>query len=140
MDYRQIDEAYLVRFHRGEVLPDALVSLAEELDWKSGAFSAIGAVENLTLGYFDLDHKIYVKFPVEGVSEVLALNGNLSILNDKPFWHLHAIVGDHNGNVRGGHLIHLEVAITLECWIWPSQTLVERVPDPLTGLNLLKLK
>ncbi|RQV98274.1 DUF296 domain-containing protein [bacterium] len=140
MEYRQINDAFLVRFYRGEKLPDALITLAEEKGWKSGAFTAIGAVENLTLGYFDLDQKKYVKFPVAGVSEVLALNGNLSIFNNKPFWHLHAIVGDKNGSVRGGHLVCLEVAVTLECWIWPHVNPVERVPDELTGLNFLNLK
>ena len=140
MEYRQINDAFLVRFYRGEILPDTLIALAEDQGWKSGALSAIGAVENVTLGYFDLEQKKYVKFPVEGISEVLSLKGNLSILNGKPFWHLHAVLGDRNGNVRGGHLVHMEVAVTMECWIWPHDTIVERIPDEFTGLNFLNLK
>ncbi len=141
MEYKDFkDDSFLVRFERGEKIPDALLALTEEQKWKTGALSAIGAVENSLLGYFDLEQKKYLKYSIDGIAEVLSLKGNLSLLNDKPFWHLHAIVSDRNGNVRGGHLINMDVAITLECWIWTKNASILREPDDFTGLNFLKLK
>jgi len=41
--------------------------------------------------------------------------------------------------VRGGHLIGLEVAITLECWIERGGKVIQRKKDDYSGLNLLDL-
>src|SRR3989339_949918 len=120
MEFALADAACIARFDRGEIIPDRLTEFAREQKWLSAYITGIGAVKDVTLACFDLEQKKYLEFQVDGVVELLALNGNLSILNDKPFWHLHAIVGDRQGNVRGGHVVHLEVAITLECWIRTS--------------------
>ncbi len=54
-------------------------------------------------------------------------------------WHLHAAVADRTGALKGGHLVTLEVAVTLECWIHPADHTVTRRPDERSGLNLLHL-
>jgi uncharacterized protein len=140
MESANTDNAVLVRFDRGDLLPDKLVDFCGSLNWSSAYLTGIGGVRNVTLAYFDLDQKKYLEFQVEGVVELLSLQGNLSLLKNQPFWHLHAIVGDRLGHVRGGHLVRMEVAITLECWIQPFPLLVLREPDPVTNLNFLKLK
>jgi uncharacterized protein len=140
MDAAKTDNAVLVRLDRGDRIPDKLVEIAAVHEWSSGYLTGIGGVKDVTLAYFDLDQKKYLEFQVDGVSELLSLQGNLSLLKNQPFWHLHAIVGDRLGKVRGGHLVSMKVAITLECWIQPFPLRVLREPDPDTNLNFLKLK
>jgi predicted DNA-binding protein with PD1-like motif len=140
MESANTENAVLVRFDRGDIIPDKLVELAAAQDWTSGYLTGIGGVKNVTLAYFDLEQKKYLEFQADGVVELLSLQGNLSLLNNRPFWHLHAIVGDRYGNMRGGHLVRMEVAITLECWIRKVPLRVLREPDPVTNLNFLKLK
>ncbi|MBU0508425.1 DNA-binding protein [bacterium] len=130
---------FLAKFEIGEVLPRAFVELARERGWTSGSVSGIGGVRNVLLAYYDLAARKYLEFPVDGVVELVSLTGNLALVNGEPFWHLHAAVADREGNVKAGHLVHLEVAVTLECWIEPGAALVERTPDQHTGLNLLNL-
>jgi len=133
------DERYLVRFEVGESLPTALSELAKERQWMSGSLNGIGGVHNVTLAYFDLDSRKYLQFRVDGIVELVSLVGNLAFVDGQPFWHLHAAVADRGGNVRAGHLVDLEVAITVECWIMPGKHAIYRRRDEYTGLNLLDI-
>lgn len=130
---------WLVRFDPGEKLPDALVELARRQGWTSGALAGIGGVRNVTLAYYDLQLRQYLKFPVDGIVELVSLMGNLSVVEGVPTWHLHATVADRTGTVKGGHLVSLDVAITCECWIRPGDLTVTRRLDERSGLNLLDL-
>jgi uncharacterized protein len=130
---------FLVRCEVGEMLPDALVELARSRDWTAASLAGIGAVQQVQLAYYDLQARSYLTFHVDGIVELVSLTGNLGRLDGSPFWHLHAAVADREGNVRGGHLVHLEVAITVECWIHTSSLTITRKSDDYSGLNLLDL-
>lgn len=129
----------LLCFEVGEVLPDELNAVAARRNWTCGWVSGIGAVANVRLAYYDLQQRKYLPIKVEGIVELTSLNGNLSLLDGKPFWHLHATVARRDGTIAGGHVLHLETAITVECWIGRTDWQVVRGPDDFSGLNLLKL-
>jgi uncharacterized protein len=129
----------LVRFEVGEKLPDALVELARLRGWALASISGLGAVKDVVLGYYDLPERKYINHPVEGVVELVSMIGNLSLLDGNPLWHVHVSVADRKGNLKGGHLMALEVAVTVECWIDTSPRVVTRKRDEFTGLNLLDL-
>jgi predicted DNA-binding protein with PD1-like motif len=129
----------LVRFEVGEKLPESLVDLARRLGIVSGSLSGIGGVHNVVLGYYDLQARKYVTFEVPGIVELVSLIGNVSLVNGQPFWHLHAAVADRDGNVKAGHLVSLEVAVTAECWIERGRKMLQRKRDEYSGLNLLDL-
>jgi hypothetical protein len=139
MKIKQLDDQYLVRFEVGEVLPDALVTLARDQTWKSGSVVGLGGVKNVVLGYFDLEVRQYLRLPVDGIVELVSLLGNLSQVDGAPFWHLHASVANRDGCVTGGHLFCLEVAITIECWVRASNVPIERTHDDHFGLKLLNI-
>ena len=130
---------WLVRCEVGEILPTALTDLAAKQDWNSASLTGIGGVRHVRLAYYDLQERRYLTFDVDGIVELVSMVGNLSRLDGKPLWHVHAAVADREGNVRGGHLVSLEVAITVECWINPSSLPVNRKADDHSGLNLLDL-
>ena len=139
MKIREIDGRSMVCGEVGDRLPDDLLALTLRSGWKSGQLSGIGGVKNVELAYFDLAEKRYVPIAVDGVVELVGLTGNLAMVDRAPFWHLHAIVSDRDGQVRAGHLVRLEVAITLECWLQVSGQSIERKRNEATGLNLLDL-
>ena len=130
---------FLVRFERGEAIPDTLVTLAKERGWMSGSLLGIGGVQDVMLAYFDLHTKSYMQIPVEGIVELISLSGNLAFVDGQPLWHMHAAVSDVKGRVTAGHLVSLKVAVTLECWITPSHDVVTRSRDEFSGLNLLAI-
>lgn len=129
----------LVRFEVGERLPDALVELARQRGWGAAEVTGLGAVRAVTLAYYDLASRTYINHPVEGIVELVSLVGNLALLNGAPIWHMHCCVADRHGSLKGGHLVTLEVAVTVECWIQRSDVAVTRRYDDHTGLSLLDL-
>jgi uncharacterized protein len=130
---------FLVRFEVGEQLPEKLLELARRYGWISGSITGLGAVQNVVVAYYDLPARQYIHHPIDGVVELVSLVGNLSLFEGNPVWHAHITVADRDGNVRGGHLMNLEVAVTVECWIHKGHEMAIRRPDAYSGLNLLDL-
>jgi predicted DNA-binding protein with PD1-like motif len=130
---------FLVRFEVGEQLPEKLIELAARYGWTSGSITGLGAVKDVVLAYYDLETREYIHHPVDGIVELVSLVGNLSLIEGKPIWHMHISVADRNGNLKGGHLMKLEVAVTVECWIRRGHQLAIRRKDDFSGLNLLDL-
>jgi uncharacterized protein len=137
MRWTEDDSRLIVRFDVGEKLPESLHDFSKRLGLASGSLTGIGGVQNVVLGYYDLPARQYVTFPVPGMVELVSLIGNVSLVNGQPFWHLHAAVADREGNLKGGHLVGLEVAITLECVIRRGGKILQRKRDDYSGLNLL---
>jgi len=139
MKWHEESSRLLARFEVGEKLPAGLVDLATRMGLVSGYLTGIGGVKDVVLGYYDLQQRKYISIPVDGMVELVSLIGNVSIVQGNPFWHLHATVADRNGTVTGGHLMSLEVAITVECWIEKCERMITRSKDDFSGLNLLNL-
>ena len=130
---------FVVRFDVAEKLPETLLDFSKRLGLFSGWLSGIGGVQNVVLAYYDLTIRKYVTFSVSGMVELISLSGNIALVNGQPIWHLHASVADREGNVKGGHLVGLEVAITLECVIQRGSKMLQRKQDDYSGLNLLEI-
>jgi len=139
MQILEDSDRFLVRFEVGEKLPDALIDLARSRAWSSAQITGLGAVKAVTLGYYDLAERKYINHPLAGTVELVGLVGNLAIHEGNPIWHIHCAVADRNGTLKGGHLLTLEVAVTVECWIHVGAKPARRVFDEYTGLNLLDL-
>jgi predicted DNA-binding protein with PD1-like motif len=99
----------------------------------------LGALKDLTLGYFDSHKKEYVKkfFPED--LEFGNLTGSISYFEGKPFVHAHVTAGGPDFEAVTGHLFSATISATGEFFIIPSDTKIERKPDSDTGLNLLDL-
>lgn len=139
MTYRHLQTGTLLRLFVGERMPEALVEFARREGWTSGCVQGIGGVEEVELAFFDRATQQYRHRKFEGAFELLSLWGNLAIVKGEPFWHIHALIGDANCQVFGGHLVALAIAVTGEFWLTRGAHLVGRVPDERTGLNLLDL-
>ncbi len=135
---RNGDEAtYVLIFDKGDELIKTLKHFAEVHGVFASHFTAIGAFQRATLGYFDRDQKDYLKIPVNEQVEVLSLTGDISGEYGKPQVHAHVVVGKRDGTAHGGHV--------LEAYIWPTlEVVLEEAPkrlgrkyDPETGLTLI---
>ena len=102
--------------------------------------SAIGQIKKFNMGYFD--GKKYLSKSYEKMHELLSVSGMISSgisENDYKF-HLHAVVGDEDGNAVGGHLSGGVVEVTNEIVMLKSDIKVHRKKDELTGLIGLYLE
>lgn len=130
---------FAVVFDAGDDVLEGLRDFAIEQNLNASGFTAIGAFQEVTLGYFDLEKKDYVRIPIQEQVEVLSLVGNVARKEDKPKIHAHVVVGKRDGTAHGGHLLEARVRPTLEVVLTESPRQMQREIDPATGLPLISL-
>ena len=113
------DSKYFVRLDRGDRVNESLKRFCEENDIACAKISAIGALKDIELGYYDYDNDLYDKKLFNEEYELLSMEGNVSILKENTFVHLHISMSDSKYQVFGGHLFDATVAVTVECWLEP---------------------
>ncbi len=140
MKYKKVSEnKYFLRFEKGEEIVEKLNDFLLKEDIKSGILSGIGAFSKAILLIFDTSEKKYLEKEYVGDYEVAALCGNISMLSDKPFSHIHAVLGDKENVAFAGHLKAGYVGGTCEVFLEVFDVVIERKYSPQDGLNLLDL-
>ncbi len=139
MKYIKKDNKYLIRLFKDEDLITKLEEFASTENLKGGMLKGIGALKDVELGFYHLNEKHYDRKTFNDEYELLSLDGNLSFLNGKPFFHIHTVLGCADFSCVGGHLFSAKVAVTTELYFLPLDIKVEREMDEEIGLNLLNL-
>lgn len=138
MEYVKKDNVLIARLNKGEELVSSLLSLMERENLLSGRVSAIGATNDVTVGVFNPQTKIYTKKRITEDMEILSISGNLTRKDGSPYVHIHGSFASLE-NVYGGHVNECVISATLELIIDLYDVKVERKFEKETGLNLLKL-
>lgn len=124
--YRK-NERTVIRFDIGEQFPGTLAEWCEKERVESAAVVAgIGMLENIEIGRYD--GKEYAKQIVLPSSEILSLQGNVSMKEGKPFVHLHVSLADEDMSVMGGHLFNGTVSMTIELVMLEIDSKFVRIP------------
>ena len=128
---------YAVIFAKGDEAFSGLMEFAEKYHVTSGHLTAIGALSRATLGWFDLQKKMYRKIPIDEQVEVLSMIGDFALYEGKPALHTHMTVGHRDGRASGGHVIEAVVSPTLEVFVTVDPVALEKKYDPETGLTVI---
>ncbi|MGH7664034.1 MAG: PPC domain-containing DNA-binding protein [Gemmatimonadaceae bacterium] len=110
MQAKEIDKAdgrrtFALVFDIGDEVANGLLIFAREQDLRGAYFTAIGALQDATLGFWDGKTREYRRIPVHEQVEVLSLAGNIAIGAEGELKvHAHIIVGKADGSAHGGHL------------------------------------
>ena len=127
------------RVFRGEKLRGALHRIADQHALRTAWVSAIGAFEWIDLTEYNQETRRYEKAHRFERCELLSLQGNLSLKDGEPFWHLHATVSlreDGSDITFGGHVddgVVFALELRIECL---DDVELRRADDPATGLQL----
>ena len=138
MDYRRFGNKILVRIDKGEEILDAVKKVAEKEKVKLASVSALGAVNEFTVGVFKTDDKKYVSNEFKGEFEIVSLTGSISTMDGETYMHLHMSAGDIEGKVFGGHLNCAKVSATCEMFIDVLDGSVDRKFSEEVGINLFE--
>lgn len=141
MQATQIHNGYFLVFSRGEELLSMLTRFCEEQEVHWGQFQAIGTVEDVEIGFYDIETEEYVFRREKGPFEIASMDGNVAELDEQPLVHTHAVLSrcDESLACIGGHIRSAYAAVTIELCLWHvSQPLLRRYDDD-TGLNLITL-
>ena len=130
-------EQYAVIFYQGGEAFSGLLEFAEKYQVTSDDFTAIGALNGPTLGWFDPQRKMYKKIPINGQHEVIGMSGDIALYQGKPVVHTHMVVGNSDGTTRGGHVLDAYVSPTLEVMVTVDPITMQKRFDPATDLTLI---
>jgi predicted DNA-binding protein with PD1-like motif len=128
---------YAVIFYQGDEAFSGLLEFAEKYHVTSAHFTAIGALNGATLGWFDPQRKMYKRTPINGQHEVIAMIGDIALYQGKPAVHTHMVVAGPDGTTRAGHVLAAFASPTLEVMVTVDPVTMQKRLDPGTDLTLI---
>lgn len=138
MEYRKFGNTLIARIDRGEEILESVKRIALAENIKLASVSALGAVDDFTVGVYNVEEKKYYSNNFTGSFEIVSLTGTINTMNGEFYAHLHMSAGNDRGEVFGGHLNKATVSATCEMVITLINGRVDREYDEITGLNLFK--
>jgi uncharacterized protein len=123
----------------GDEVLSSLQDFAERENIHAATFTAIGALSDAVLLYFNWEKKAYEKNPVREQVEVAALIGDVADdRKGKPTLHVHVVLGTRDGGAKAGHLGEAHVRPTLEVIVTESPAHLRKIKDNESGLALIR--
>jgi len=139
MRFVKLGDKYILKLRKGETVVENLIKFANENNIKNAYFSAIGAVLEATLSFYDLKKKKYEDLVLKGEWEITSLIGNIMQMDNKAVVHAHIALSDKQKNLKGGHLKEAVTGGTCEIFLDKLDSNINRKRDEETGLNLMDI-
>jgi uncharacterized protein len=130
------ERRFAIVLDTGDEVKASVKSFADTLGG-TGYLSGIGAMREATVAYWDAGAKEYRNIDLREQAEVLALTGNVALIEGVPQLHAHVVLGLRDGRAMGGHIVRGIVHPTLELLFIESKPVMRREKDAATGLDLL---
>ena len=136
-EYKQAgNRQYIVSISNGEELMNALTAFCQERNVTLGTITGIGAIDEMTLRFFNPTAKQYEDRKFEEQMEIANLTGNVSTLNGETYLHVHVTLGRADFTALAGHLLSARVHGAGEFIVEDLQGRLERSYSDEVGLNL----
>jgi predicted DNA-binding protein with PD1-like motif len=130
---------YAVILETGEEAMQCLAQFAKKENISAAQLTAIGALSDAKLSYFDWDKKKYLPIPVREQVEVASLVGDVALgPSGEPTLLIHIVLGRRDGAALAGHLAETHVRPTLEVILTEAPAHLQKVHDPESGLALIR--
>ena len=130
---------FAVVLETGDEVMTCLQAFAERESLLAAQITAIGALSDVVLAYFDWPRKQYQKIPVREQVEVASMIGDVAMAPDgKRALHIHLVVGRRDGTALAGHLSQAHVRPTLEVVLTEQPAHLRKAHDPESGLALIR--
>ena len=128
---------YVLKAEVGEDVMGELKVFCKEQGIKAASFFAIGAAKEISIAWFNIHKKEYVKKDVQQELEIVSLFGNVAVTEGEIIVHAHGSFSDENMQLVGGHVDKLIVGAACEIVLEKLEGKIEKAYDEETGLNLM---
>ncbi len=132
-----VEKPFILALKIGENLFESILRAANDANLQAASISGLGALDDVTVAYYNLETKQYQTKLFSGMYELISLNGNIAWVDGKRFIHIHAALGTEEYNVVGGHIMSATVGPSAEISIIPLTSRINREYDDRTGLKLM---
>ena len=133
------NRTFAVILETGDEAMSCLQTFVEKQRISAAQLTAIGALSDARLAYFDWETKEYLPIPVNEQVEVASLIGDVALAPEgKPALHIHVVLGRRDGSALAGHLAEAHVRPTLEVILTEPPAHLVKAHDPESGLALIR--
>lgn len=139
MKVRKLGTAWVVKMEAGDEFMSALNGFAIENNIRGARLQGIGSLEDVVLGFHQPAKKSYKRMTFTGEFDLVALQGSISVADDRPYVHAHAVVCDEEFQTRSGHLLAAKVLTSAEIFVIPLDGDLGSKPAADRGANLWDL-
>ena len=129
---------YILKLELGDKIHDSILNFCEKEKITTAWITGLGAIKDISLGYYNLQTRQYQFQKYAEIYEVMGLVGNVALVDNKPFAHIHTSISDENNTTCSGHLEYATVAVTLEVRLTAYSQVIERMFEQASGLKLLQ--
>jgi predicted DNA-binding protein with PD1-like motif len=132
-------KAYVLVLSQGDPVQAAIVAFAKDHHVVDAHFSAIGAVRDPEVAWFDESRKQFKAMSLHEQMEVLTLSGDITLgAEGQPLVHTHLVMARSDGEAWGGHLIEATASPTIELYVTTYPEPLYKRLDPATDLQLIE--
>ena len=129
---------YVLVLYQGDQVQAAIAAFANDHHVVDAHFSAIGAVRDPEVAWFDESRKQFKAMSLHEQMEVLTLSGDITLgVDGQPVVHTHLVLARSDGQSWGGHLIEATASPTIELYVTTYPEPLRKRLDPATGLQLI---
>ena len=116
---------FRINFAKGDEIASGLLEFAEKYHLTNSHFTAIGAFDHVTLGWYDPAKRTYRKNQLDEEVEVASFSGNITLdAKGKPVVHAHCVVALSDGRAMAGHFVEGHVSLVMQVYLEDSVPLV----------------
>src|SRR2546425_12637646 len=115
----------------------SILAIARRERLRTARVEAIGTLRKAKIAYYNRKTKKCEEHLYNENMEITSMLGNITMMEKKPFLHLHANLGRKDMSVVGGHLVSGVVHPFLEVVITPTSNVASRRYDETLNLNAI---
>jgi predicted DNA-binding protein with PD1-like motif len=130
------DHTFALRLELGDDVHDQVQGFCRDHGIKNATVQGIGSLHNPQVAHYSVITKNFTDETLEGIYEVTSLVGNVALVDNEPFAHLHVTVTGRDMLARGGHLVKGECSATLELVLTAYPTDHAKRQNDEVGLKL----
>lgn len=129
----------MISLEPGEEIQQSLAAFISQKRLPSAFFQGIGTLCSVELGFFNVKKKEYEHHFFKDNYELITASGNISMEDDVPIVHTHALLSDNRCQTIGGHLFKGTVVVSVELFLFPVDIVLLRKNDKRFNFKALDL-
>ena len=128
------------RLSHGKDLLEDILDFAQEKNIKVAFFSALGAVQKVSLAFYNQTSQQYQDLFFDEPMEIASCFGNISTKDGKSHIHAHGVFANDKGHTVAGHIQPGTILFAGEIFLQELEgEILTREHDAVTGLFLWKM-
>ncbi|PIT98167.1 MAG: hypothetical protein COT71_02155 [Candidatus Andersenbacteria bacterium CG10_big_fil_rev_8_21_14_0_10_54_11] len=128
----------ILSFPPGEEVIAALTAYCMNKAIHAGSFTALGAVREVILAWYDVSSKSYRTQHVQEKLEIAGVTGTISLHEEKLIVHAHGVFSDQQMHTMAGHINSMVVSGACELTLWRLKDTIMRTYNQTVGLALME--